>query len=102
MTKLLTLLNKCPLQNNDEDDDEDGEKLWREIAMERISRSMDAALTAIYIMTSPKMPKQVFLDDVIERIIMFGKFQLTNTIYPEFDPVYRIISKEKGEYKLKG
>ena len=65
--------------------------------MERISRSMDAALTAIYIMTSPKMPKQVFLDDVIERIIMFGKFQLNNTIYPEFDPVYRIQRKDKGE-----
>ena len=64
--------------------------------MERISRSMDAALTAIYIMTSPKMPKQVFLDDVMERIIMFGKFQLTNTIYPEFDPVYRIHGKNKG------
>ena len=68
--------------------------------MERISRSMDAALTAIYIMTSPKMPKQVFLDDVIERIIMFGKFQLTNTIYPEFDPVYRIHTKDKGKLKL--
>ena len=83
-------------QNDDSDDDEGGERLWREIAMERISRSMDAALTAIYIMTSPKMPKQVFLDDVMERIIMFGKFQLTNTIYPEFDPVYRIHGKNKG------
>lgn len=94
-TKLVTSM---PQTNEDEDDDEDGEKLWREIAMERISRSMDAALTAIYIMTSPKMPKQVFLDDVIERIIMFGKFQLTNTIYPEFDPVYRIHTKDKDGY----
>ena len=68
--------------------------------MERISRSMDAALTAIYIMTSPKMPKQVFLDDVMERIIMFGKFQLTNTIYPEFDPVYRIHGKNKGDFSI--
>ena len=84
------------LQDNDDDEDEEGQKLWREIAMERVGRSMDAALTAIYIMTSPKMPKHVFLEDVIDRLVMFGKFQLTNTIYPEFDPVYRILSKEKG------
>lgn len=70
--------------------------MWREIAMERVGRSIDAALTAIYIITSPKMPKQVFLEDVIERVVMFGKFQLTNTIYPEFDPVYRINPKDKG------
>lgn len=64
--------------------------------MERVGRSMDAALTAIYIMTSTKMPKQVFIEDVIDRIVMFGKFQLVNTIYPEFDPVYRINPKDKG------
>lgn len=70
--------------------------MWREIAMERVGRSIDAALTAIYIMTSPKMPKQVFIEDVIDRIVMFGKFQLQNTIYPEFDPVYRVNPKDKG------
>lgn len=68
--------------------------------MERIGRSIDAALTAIYIMTSPKMPKQVFIEDVIDRIVMFGKFQLQNTIYPEFDPVYRINPKDKGKFTL--
>lgn len=71
--------------------------MWREIAMERVGRSMDAALTAIYIITSPKMPKQVFLEDVIDRVVMFGKFQLANTIYPEFDPVYRVNPKDKGK-----
>ncbi|XP_053394741.1 nipped-B-like protein isoform X2 [Mercenaria mercenaria] len=92
-TKLLPSLN----QEHD-DEDEEGQKLWREIAMERVGRSIDAALTAIYIMTSPKMPKQVFIEDVIDRIVMFGKFQLQNTIYPEFDPVYRINPKDKDGY----
>lgn len=64
--------------------------------MERVMRSMDSALTAIYIMTSLNMPKQVYLEDVIERIIQFAKFQLHNTIYPEFDPVYRVDPKAKG------
>lgn len=66
--------------------------------MERIMRSMNSALIALYIMTSPKMPKQVYLEDVIERIILFGKFQLQNTIFPEFDPVYKIDPKAKGKY----
>ena len=86
--------------NSQELDDEDEQKLWRELTMERVSRSMDAALTAIYIITAPKMPKQVFLEDVIERIIMYGKFQLQNTVYPEFDPVYRVDPREKGNTPL--
>ena len=66
--------------------------------MERIMRSMDACLSAIHVMTCRDMPKQVYLEDVIERMILFGKFQLHNTVYPEFDPVYRISSKDKGEF----
>ena len=77
-------------------DDEDEQKLWRQVTMERIMRSMDSALTALYIMTAPEMPKQVYIEDVIERIILFGKYQLQNTIFPEFDPVYRVDPKAKG------
>jgi cohesin loading factor subunit SCC2 len=76
-------------------EDEEEQRLWRELTMERVMRSMDAALTATYIMSAKNMPKQVYIEDVIERILLFGKFQLQNTIYPEFDPVYRI-DKKKG------
>lgn len=65
--------------------------------MERVMRSMDASLTALAVMTGRNMPKQVYLEDVIERIILYSKFQLHNTIYPEFDPVYKLDSKDKGE-----
>jgi len=65
--------------------------------MERVMRAMDASLTAIHILTSPNMPKRVYLEDVIDRIVLFTKFQLSNTIYPAFDPVYRIQKKGKGE-----
>lgn len=64
--------------------------------MERILRGMDASLTAMYIMTATNMSKRVYLEDVIERCVQFTKFQLSNTIYPSFDPVYRIDSK-KGQ-----
>ena len=66
--------------------------------MERVIRSMDASLTCLSIMTSASMHKMVYLEDVIERMILYAKFQLQNTIYPEFDPVYRVDPGAKGGY----
>ncbi|XP_013913401.1 PREDICTED: nipped-B-like protein isoform X3 [Thamnophis sirtalis] len=81
--KLSTLLN----HNNDTEDEE---RLWRDLIMERVTKSADACLTAINIMTSPHMPKAVYIEDVIERVIQYTKFHLQNTIYPQYDPVYRL------------
>ena len=41
----------------------DGEedRMWRDVVMERVLRSADAALAALNIMCAPKMPKQVRL-----------------------------------------
>lgn len=64
--------------------------------MESVMRAVDASLTSLYILTSPNMPKRVYLEDVIDRIVMFTKYQLQNTIYPSFDPVYRVDGKTKG------
>ena len=70
------------------------QRLWREVTMERVTRSVDSSLVALYIMTSENMPKEVFIEDVIDRVSQLAKFQLTNTIYPEFDPVYRVNPKK--------
>uniref|UniRef100_A0A6J0TZ59 Nipped-B protein n=1 Tax=Pogona vitticeps TaxID=103695 RepID=A0A6J0TZ59_9SAUR len=80
--KLSTLLNH--------NDTEDEERLWRDLIMERVTKSADACLTAINIMTSPNMPKAVYIEDVIERVIQYTKFHLQNTLYPQYDPVYRL------------
>ncbi|KAG8599041.1 hypothetical protein GDO81_002856 [Engystomops pustulosus] len=81
-SKLSTMLNH--------NDTEDEEKLWRDLIMERVTKSADACLTAINIMTSPSMPKAVYIEDVIERILQYTKFHLQNTLYPQYDPVYRV------------
>ncbi|KAE8636479.1 hypothetical protein XENTR_v10003008 [Xenopus tropicalis] len=81
--KLTTMLN----HNNDTEDEE---KLWRDLIMERVTKSADACLTAINIMTSPSMPKAVYIEDVIEHVIQYTKFHLQNTLYPQYDPVYRL------------
>uniref|UniRef100_A0A2K6G103 Nipped-B protein n=1 Tax=Propithecus coquereli TaxID=379532 RepID=A0A2K6G103_PROCO len=82
-SKLSTLLN----HNNDTEEEE---RLWRDLIMERVTKSADACLTTINIMTSPNMPKAVYIEDVIERVIQYTKFHLQNTLYPQYDPVYRL------------
>lgn len=101
LVKLLMILEKnirdgarvSPLA--DPDDDVEESKMWMQLAMERVQRAVDASLIALNIMTSNNMPKTVYLEDVIDRIVLFMKFQLQNTIYPSFDPVYKVSSKNK-------
>lgn len=76
-------------------DESRDEALWRELAMEKVSCAVDASLTALYIMTSPNMPKQVYLEDIIERLVMMVKVHTQNTVFPEFDPVYKVDPKKQ-------
>lgn len=78
-----------------QNDDESERKLWMELAMERVMRAVDASLISLYVLTSPNMHKKVYLEDVIDKIILFTKYQLHNTIYPVYDPVYRTKQKKK-------
>lgn len=68
--------------------------------MESIQRGVVACLTSLHILTSPNMPKKAYLEDLMDRIVVFSKFQLQNTVFPTFDPVYRIDKRSKGgEYR---
>ncbi|XP_042343509.1 nipped-B-like protein A isoform X3 [Plectropomus leopardus] len=97
LVKLLNILEKniqdgsklSTMMNHDQDA-EDEEKLWRDLIMERVTKSADACLTALNIMTSTHMPKAVYIEDVIERVLQYTKFHLQNTLYPQYDPVYRV------------
>ncbi|XP_055017345.1 nipped-B-like protein A isoform X2 [Boleophthalmus pectinirostris] len=97
LVKLLNILEKniqdgsklATLMSHDQDA-EDEEKLWRDLIMERVTKSADACLTALNVMTSSHMPKAVYIEDVIERVLQYTKFHLQNTLYPQYDPVYRV------------
>ncbi|XP_061757800.1 nipped-B-like protein A isoform X3 [Nerophis ophidion] len=97
LVKLLNILEKniqdgsklSTLISHDHDA-EDEERLWRDLIMERVTKSADACLTALNIMTSAHMPKAVYIEDVIERVLQYTKFHLQNTLYPQYDPVYRV------------
>lgn len=65
--------------------------------MERVNRSVNAGLTALMLMTSADMPREVYVEEVIERTVQTVRYQLFNCIYPEFDPAYRVENTAKGE-----
>ncbi|KAM4616900.1 nipped-B-like protein A isoform 7-T7 [Polymixia lowei] len=97
LVKLLNILekniqdgSKLSTMMSHDHDAEDEEKLWRDLIMERVTKSADACLTALNIMTSVHMPKAVYIEDVIERVLQYTKFHLQNTLYPQYDPVYRV------------
>uniref|UniRef100_A0A7N6AMX9 Nipped-B protein n=1 Tax=Anabas testudineus TaxID=64144 RepID=A0A7N6AMX9_ANATE len=97
LVKLLNILekniqdgSKLSTMINHDHDAEDEERLWRDLIMERVTKSADACLTALNIMTSTHMPKAVYIEDVIERVLQYTKFHLQNTLYPQYDPVYRV------------
>ncbi|XP_009299463.2 nipped-B-like protein A isoform X1 [Danio rerio] len=100
LVKLLNILEKNILDGaslstlmNLDNEGEDEERLWRDLIMERVTKSADACLTALNIMTSTHMPKAVYIEDVIERVLQYTKFHLQNTLYPQYDPVYRVNPK---------
>uniref|UniRef100_UPI00358E56D1 nipped-B-like protein isoform X3 n=1 Tax=Myxine glutinosa TaxID=7769 RepID=UPI00358E56D1 len=79
---LATLLHQS--QNSERE-----ERLWRELILERVGRAADAATTALLVLTAPGTTSALIIDDVIDRAILFVKFHLVNSLYPEYDPVYR-------------
>merc|ERR1712051_359949 len=106
LVKLLNILELnirdgskvVPLPTGGEEDDEDEDKMWLELAMERVTRAADSSLTVLHVLTSKNMAKNVYIEDVIDRVVLFLRFQLSNTIYPSYDPVYKEISKKGAGY----
>ena len=79
-----------------QDDIDGGMKIWRELARDRIMCSADAALVVLHIITAPHMPKKVHIEESVDQILSFTKYQLENSVYPQFDAVYK--SENKGVF----
>ncbi|KAI1712006.1 HEAT repeat associated with sister chromatid cohesion domain-containing protein [Ditylenchus destructor] len=84
---------QVPVGLNEEEDESD--EAYRELMDDRLIRSIDAACTVLTIMTSPKMPKQVLLEDAIERSIQLCKQYLQNIVYPAVDSSLKISKSKK-------
>ncbi|CEF70691.1 Nipped-B-like protein [Strongyloides ratti] len=93
LVKLMTILEKnirdvlkgdCgllkPIENFNSQD-----SFFKELVHERILRALDACCIALNILNSPKMPKQVYIEDTIEGAVMLVKQLLINYVYPAYD-----------------
>ena len=82
LVKILTILELnirdgakvCPIANDEDDEEDDTD--FVAFAMDKVMRGADASLTVLNIMTSKKMSKRVYLDDVIDRVALFLRFQV--------------------------
>ncbi|XP_065070069.1 nipped-B-like protein A isoform X2 [Rhopilema esculentum] len=88
------------LLNQPKDAEDEEEKLWKGLKMDRVLRACEASLIILHITTAPEMPKQVYMEEVIEHVVSFCRFQLENTIYPEYDPVYRVDPDSKFDSSI--
>ena len=68
--------------------------------IDRVLRASEAALIILRITTAPGMPKQVYMEEVIEHVVSFCRHHLENAIYPEYDPVYRIDPNNKCKFRF--
>uniref|UniRef100_A0A915PUN3 Nipped-B protein n=1 Tax=Setaria digitata TaxID=48799 RepID=A0A915PUN3_9BILA len=105
LVKLLTILEKnirdiigaegeqSLIALFNEEDEDDSSEAYREAIGDRILRAADASCTAMLIMTSTKMPKQVFIEDPIDRSIQLCKQFLNNIIYPTSDSSCRVSNR---------
>lgn len=69
--------------------------------MERVMGAADACLISLYIMTSPNMSKKVYLEETIDRVVLYIKYHLSNTIFPSYDSTYKLDNKKKDGRKKK-
>uniref|UniRef100_A0A7I4Y7D1 Nipped-B protein n=1 Tax=Haemonchus contortus TaxID=6289 RepID=A0A7I4Y7D1_HAECO len=82
-----------------DDEGEEDDQALRELLDDRLIRGADAACTTLMIMTCHKMPKQVYIEDAIERSINLCRHYLKSIIYPASDPLYGPGRKQRADEK---
>ena len=68
--------------------------------LSHIRRRMGAAeacLTHLRILRPPNMPKQVYMEDVINRIILYMTFQIENIVLPYYYVTYIVDNNNKKD-----
>ncbi|KAK6732347.1 hypothetical protein RB195_016622 [Necator americanus] len=82
-----------------EEEGEEDDQALKELVDERLIRGADAACTTLMIMTCHKMPKQVYIEDAIERSINLCRHYLKSIVFPASDPMYGPGKKQKSDEK---
>lgn len=56
--------------------------------------ALEATQVALVVMTTPEMPKHVFHEELIDRMVEVTRFQIVQNIFTYFDPAYRHIYRD--------
>jgi hypothetical protein len=57
------------------------DKLIRDLLIEKLQRTADCSIISLIIMTSPKISKELIIEDIIEQISQFVKILLTQILF---------------------
>ncbi|XP_024530333.1 sister chromatid cohesion protein SCC2 isoform X2 [Selaginella moellendorffii] len=95
LIKLLNFLDRhvrhAHLKEIDEGDDVESDNF------EIVMTALEAVQVTLMIMSSPKMPKQIYKEEVIDRIIEFTRYQIVHSVFTAYDPLYRQVHKNGGD-----
>eukprot|EP01018_Ginkgo_biloba_P004991 Gb_41687 [translate_table: standard] len=61
-----------------------------------VMSASEAVQMVLTIMTHQNMPKQVYKEEIIDRIIEFTRHQIVHSVFTAYDPSYRMIHKGGG------
>ncbi|CAM6093121.1 unnamed protein product [Calypogeia fissa] len=93
LTKLLTFLDRhvqlAHDRNVESDDESDSENF------SVIMAALEAVQISLLVMTEESMPRQVYKEEIIHRIIDITRYHIVHTVFTAYDPVYRQMHKKQ-------
>lgn len=100
IVRLLGLLDRHIRRGHDmtvdEEDDVDSDNFCI------VMSALESVHIALMIMTHQHMPKQVYSEEIIDRIINFSRHQIVQSVFTAYDPSYRSIYKGKETDSYRG
>ncbi|XP_055327158.1 nipped-B-like protein A [Paramacrobiotus metropolitanus] len=89
------------LINYSQDGEDADASVYRDIVAHRIIRGAEAVVSALNIITSPHLPREICNSEVVDACIRFAKHHAVHTVYPAFDPLYRYEAQSKDGFVAK-
>ncbi|KAJ7532193.1 hypothetical protein O6H91_14G075900 [Diphasiastrum complanatum] len=63
---------------------------------EIVLNALEAVQVALTVMTAPTMPKQMYKEEMIDRIVEVTRYQINHSVFAAYDALYRQLHKNVG------
>ncbi|KAJ4453629.1 putative Oxysterol-binding protein 9 [Paratrimastix pyriformis] len=95
LKRLLMLLGKCIAGWGFEQ--ADARASWNDLKDEKLVLSVEAAMTILYVLSTPDLPTSFYDDEVIETVLNLTGHLLKKHIFPAYDESYRTSATTEAE-----